>query len=262
VQFDPQTTNTWPPGSQWNLTANLPREARPPDSLLRAHFVQALLHWVVHRPDEMRLTSWPVFASAFRGPLNDYFDVDLGHPRWTADAGKQVLEQYMMHRLYGCLPPLLRGPGEGAERKRRSSGADPLNYLIAKRRRAQRALGGNASPVSRRRKLNHAGRWSSSGGGETADSLAGSLHNSDGSSSSDATRPANASGAHLHVDTEMWPEKFYRPSWSPYYVPSPRPEPPSITQDADDETLRQLQASVWSEFGIDIIDPTVFMSGR
>jgi hypothetical protein len=255
VHFHAGAMEPWSPGSRWNLKENLLREARPPDSLLRAHFVQALLRWVVRRPDDTQVTSWPVLINAFRGPLNDFFDVDLCHPRWTVDAGKQVLEQYMMHRLYGCLPPLLRGPGDAAERKRYPSGADPLDYLIAKRRRAQRSPGGGTSPISRRRKLDCAGRWSLSDGEDSTGPPPKSLHDADSSSSSgDASSPAEASadalGAHLHVDIEIWPEKFHRSFWSPGYVPSPpRLDLPSVHKNADDGTFRQdSQASVRSEF--------------
>jgi hypothetical protein len=246
---------SWPPGSRWNMREDLPREIRPSDSLLRAHLVQALLRWVVRRPDDMQLTSWPAFANAFRGPLNDYFDVDLSHPRWTADAGKQVLEQYLMHRLYGCLPPLLQGPGEDAERKRQFSGVRPVEYLVAKRERAQRSPGDIVSPVSRRRKRVSASRWGSSNGANprSVDTSPSGLR--DGSSSEAASSSIqaskNAAENASQVEIEMWPENFYRSFSSPGYVPSPaRPlKFVAVTKDAgqlEGTVSRGSQTSTWS----------------
>jgi hypothetical protein len=132
-----------------------------------------------------------------------------------------------------------------------------LDYLIAKRRRAQLCPGGSPSPISRWRKLDCAGRWSSSDGEESTKSPPGSLRHADDSSSSSATSDpaeasANALGAHLHVDIEIWPEKFHRSFWSPGYVLSPpRLDLPSVPKDADDGTFgqdSQASGSVQSEF--------------
>jgi hypothetical protein len=93
------------PQLKWTPRADLLAVERPSDALLRAHFQQALLRFVLRLPCSIDL------IDAFNRPGNNAFDVDLSHARWLTGEGKALLEHHLMQRLFSLLPDVLGGSG-------------------------------------------------------------------------------------------------------------------------------------------------------
>ncbi|KZT36067.1 hypothetical protein SISSUDRAFT_1121208 [Sistotremastrum suecicum HHB10207 ss-3] len=88
-----------PSDSYLQISDDVPVHERPSDALLRLHFRQAILRYVLGDGSGQQ-SSWSSFARSFR-----YSEiVDLRHSKWRTGLGKECLERYMATRLYGCLP--------------------------------------------------------------------------------------------------------------------------------------------------------------
>jgi hypothetical protein len=127
------------PQLKWTPRADLPAVERPSDALLRAHFQQALLRFVLRLPCSIDL------IDAFNRPGNNAFDVDLSHARWVTGEGKALLEHHLMQRLFSLLPAVVGGSGRETTdvTSRTVLGADGA----LKRKRSDSA-GARASPAS------------------------------------------------------------------------------------------------------------------
>lgn len=73
-------------------------EPGPADDLLRAHFHQALIRWIINDPPGRRdyLTATKLAFQIHRREASPH------HPCWIQEPGKSVFEAYMAQQLLGC----------------------------------------------------------------------------------------------------------------------------------------------------------------
>jgi hypothetical protein len=125
---------------KWTPREDLPAAERPSDALLRAHFRQALLRYVIGRPYSFDL------VNAFSRPDTNAFGVELCDTRWVSGEGKLLLEHYLMQELFSWLPAVAESAGRGQSDC--TSRTVPWEDEALKRKRSDSASAsdGSASP--------------------------------------------------------------------------------------------------------------------
>jgi hypothetical protein len=141
VQLAPgaYTGTDYHPRLKWTPRGDLPSAERPSDALLRTHFQQALLRFVLGLPYSDDL------INAFNQPDMSAFAVDLGDARWVAGEGKALLEHYLMQKLFSWLPAITEGPGREQLDSTRRTGV-PAEGGALKRKRSDSASASDGSP--------------------------------------------------------------------------------------------------------------------
>jgi hypothetical protein len=135
-----QGVTYYDPRLKWTPRKNLPAAERPSDALLRAHFRQALLRYIIGRPYSFDL------VNAFTRPGTNPFGVELSDPRWVTGEGKMLLEHYLMQELFSWLPTVAESAGRG-----RSDCTSRENGAL-KRKRSDNASSSDESASPRIRK--------------------------------------------------------------------------------------------------------------